>query len=391
MANDEVYRQTRKRVGPDDISPQSPFSEENPMERIRQVQEAVANHPEHEGEMPQHFNPMQNPDQGFNIQGNMPPEFQRVLQQRASMQGKEAPQFGPGDDDDDEDFTPPPVVAKKAKKAPKADRTPMRATGSEELESLLERLSEHSQWEQIQLPSKGKFYDSIPGILHLRPMTGEEEQILATPRYVRKGKAIDMIFERCIREPITTSELLSSDRTYLLIYLRGISYTPEYDVEVKCPECSMKFSHTIDLNGLEVDFCPEDFSPEDLSGVLPTTGFRYQFHLASGDDEQAVTRYRENFLKEFGDSREDDTLLYRTALLLDYIEGVKERNELNVLLKKLPINDVAHLRNVINDPPFGVNTEIGVSCAYCSADFEIDLPLEANFFFPRKKKDRTRA
>jgi hypothetical protein len=44
-------------------------------------------------------------------------------------------------------------------------------------------------------------------------MTGEEEQILSTPRWVKKGKAIDMIFRRCIKEPINTDELLSVDRT----------------------------------------------------------------------------------------------------------------------------------------------------------------------------------
>ena len=48
-----------------------------------------------------------------------------------------------------------------------------------------------------EFPSKGRFYTDIPGVLHVKPMTGVEEQILATQRIVKKGKAIDAIFRNC--------------------------------------------------------------------------------------------------------------------------------------------------------------------------------------------------
>jgi hypothetical protein len=254
------------------------------------------------------------------------------------------------------------------------------------LEDLLEQLSNKHQWEDFQFCSLGKFYKNIPPLVHIRPMTGEEEQILATPRFVKKGRAIDMIFDRCIQEKINTEELLSVDRTHLLIYLRGISYTPEYDVEIKCPECPCKFSTIINLDELEVMACPDDFDESKLTGVLPTSGFSYRYRLAAGADELEVTAYRDRRIQMFGDQGEDDTLLYRTAMLLENIEGVTERKELQVLLKKLPINDVSHLRNEINDPPFGVNTEVAMVCPSCTHEFHIDLPLEANFFFPKKKE-----
>lgn len=260
--------------------------------------------------------------------------------------------------------------------------------GSEELEELLLKLTDMNTWEEIELPSRGKFYDSIPPSLNIRAMTGEEEQILATPRHVRKGKAIDMIFNKCIREPINTQDLLSVDRTYLLIFLRGISYTPEYDVEIKCPECATSFNNVINLSAdIVVTDCPDDFGPRNLHGVLPTTGFTYKYRLATGQDEQAVTRYRENRLTNF-DQSDDDTLLYRTSILLESVENVTDRKELGLLLKRLPINDVSHLRNVINEPPFGVKTEIGIICPACTHEFKIDLPLEAGFFFPRSRSNQ---
>ena len=88
-------------------------------------------------------------------------------------------------------------------------------------------------------------------------------------------------------------------------------------------------------------------------------------------------------------SQADDTLLYRTAFLIEEIEGLSNKIEIQTLLKKLPINDVAYLRTVVNDPPFGVDTKVSINNPYTLNDFEIELPLESNFFFPKARKKTT--
>lgn len=390
--SDDVFRQSRKKISAEDIQGSSqPFADdENPLDKVRAMQQAVAKETGKEFDSPVAAPQQPRGEMPFQVTGNVPPQLREMLQQRSTPG---TPPQGPIQDDYPR-YTDNTKTSKMQKRPVSDTQVHNRnmnseGKGSPELMALIDRLTDVITWEPIELPSKGKFYDNIPGVLHVRPMTGEEEQILATPRFVRKGKAIDMIFEKCIRENIDTSELLSVDRTYLLIFLRGISYTPEYDVEIKCPECSNKYNAVINLDQVEVEHCPDVFDVNALSGVLPTTGFKYKFRLATGDDEQAITRYRDNRVKEFGDQAEDDTLLYRTALLMEFIEGVGDKHELNHLLKRLPINDVAHLRNAVSEPPFGVDTQIGQVCPYCTADFEIDLPLESNFFFPRKKKERT--
>ncbi len=263
--------------------------------------------------------------------------------------------------------------------------------GSDLLKELVAGAKESvHQFEEITLPSLGKFYDGsdgpTDGKLWIRPMTGEEEQILATPRFVKRGQAINMIFQRCMRDKFRAEKFLTIDRTYLLIYLRGISYTPDYDVEVKCPECDRKFSHTINLNDLMVEECPEDFGMP-LEDVLPTSGYAFRYRLSRGEDETHIQEYRERRIKMFGDQA-DDTLVYRTAMLLDDIEGLTDKKELQKLIAALPINDVAYIRNIVSEPPFGVDTNVEITCANCLQDFEVDLPLEANFFFPRAKKGK---
>lgn len=272
----------------------------------------------------------------------------------------------------------------------------MNQGGSLELNQILETLrSQSSIYEEIELPSLGKFYDGTDGPtdgkLHIRPMTGEEEQILATPRFVRKGQAINMIFSRCIKENFKPENLLSVDRTFLLIYLRGISYGSEYEVEVKDPETDRKFSTVIDLDTLPKENCPLDFNPP-LEDVLPKSGLPFTYRLSRGKDENELQEYRERRLKQFGDSATDDTLIFRSAQLLESIAGISSKMEIQVILKNLPIQDLSYLRSVVNEPPFGVDTKVTLLSPMSSEEFEVDLPLEANFFFPRrKKKERTQA
>jgi hypothetical protein len=376
MPPEDIYRQKRRPIVPKDLDDQdeqgfgSGIDAENPMANVEAIQSQVARELGRESAMP-----MMNPD-GPMFTGNIPPEFLQKL-------GKSSADFQV------------PEGQPKRKNPPRHMPTSAEAQGASQMSdaftSLMERLESHIVWEEIELPSLGKFYDNIPAVIHVRPMTGQEEQILATTRHVKRGKAVDMIFEKCVREfsngRIRPEELLGADRTYLLIFLRGISYTPEYDVEIRCPNCSQTFTHTINLDQLEAETCPDEFGPDSLSGTLPTSGFRFRYRLATGQDEMQVTNYREARIREFGQHADDDSHIYRMQLLLEEIEGVSDKKELSHLIRRLPVNDVVELRNVINDIPFGVKTEVGIMCEFCTFSFETEMPYEANFFFPRKRKD----
>jgi hypothetical protein len=318
---------------------------------------------------------------GIPIQGNIPPAFAAALAAAKNPSGQ--PKRGLDG-------------ISAGGEAPRPSPQQSSISGaSGHLKELLEGLRGSTTiYEEIQLPSKGRFYDGnngpTNGVVSIRPMTGEEEQILATPRFVKKGQAINMIFQKCLKEGFRPDELLTIDRTYLLIYLRGISYGPSYDVEIKCPECETKFATSIDLNNLFVEYAPDQYGPE-LRDVLPTSKLPFSYRLSTGRDEQEIQDHRDRRIKAFGDNGVDDTLIYRTAQLLNDIDGITNKAELQILLKNLPINDVSYVRNLVNEPPFGVDTNVEIVCPSCLAEFSIDLPLEANFFFPRRKKAKTQA
>jgi hypothetical protein len=316
------------------------------------------------------------PNMGVSIKGNVPPELLNKMQTD----------------------NPPPVMQQPVVESQPVMQQPYQPISPTQakyqqfadpnFENVLRKLQDFTKYEEIVLPSLGKFYKNgeapSNGVLHIRPMTGSEEQILATPKFIKKGQAINKIFESCVKEKILADSLLSADRTYILIYLRGISFTSDYEVEISCPACGARFQTAIDLNSLIVNQCPDDFNHNNLVGVLPTTKLNFRYRLATGKEELEVAEYREKRVKEYGDNVVDDTLLYRASLLLEEIDGVTNRQSLQMIIGKLPVSDVSFLRNLINDPPFGVNTKVDIMCPSCTAEFQIDMPMEANFFFPRR-------
>jgi hypothetical protein len=325
------------------------------------------------------------------IQGNMPPQFVQAMSQQRNLSREAAGEEVADVKSGFGKMKNPEQVAPKKPQFNNGDK-PLTSGLSPQAKALIDGLKPKAVYDTICLPSKGRFYDGqngpSDGILNIRPMTGEEEQILATPRFVRKGMAVNMIFQRCMQEQFRAEDLLTIDRTYLLIWLRGISYSPNYDVEVKCPFTEKKFTATINLNELNVEECPADFGP-DLQDVLPTTGYNFNYRLSTGKDEQEIQEHRDRRMKMFGDNAGDDTLLHRTAMLLNDIEGVNDKRELLTLIKHLPINDVSYIRNCINEPPFGVDTTVTLLSPYANEEFETELPLDANFFFPKRRRKET--
>lgn len=350
------------------------------------------------------------PQKGEMFQGNMPPGMKEAMEGQKAQEGQDArkaleaerkrqaeaaeaeltgePRQQPVDSSDP--GPQPQQVRERIMRGPEA----MFAHNAK-LQAALDRLEEQGvgKYETVELPSRGRFYtgDLAAGVVHIRPMTGSEEEILATPRYVRKNEAIDMIFERCIRENFDPKRLLTIDRTYLLIYLRGISYSHAYEVEVTCPDTDNKFKTTINLGELPVEYCPDDFDKGTLRDTLPKSGFDFRYRLSTGLDEQQVNAHRERRIKMLGDGAADDTLTFRTALLVEDLAGLDDEDDIQVLLENLPIDDVSYLRNVVNEPPFGVDTQVTVVSPYSANEFTLDLPLEASFFFPRfQRKKGTR-
>lgn len=256
-------------------------------------------------------------------------------------------------------------------------------------QEIIESLKNKQKFEEVVLPSRNFFYDQfnlvIDQPIHVRPMTIEEEKVLSTPRLLKSGQAIDKIFESCVYEKIPASELLSPDRVFLLFYLRGISYGPGYEVEVKCPSCNSSFQEVISLDSLHISTLGDDFNCE-LSCILPISQLEIKYRVSTGKDERNLIKYRETMVKGFGHNATDDTLIRRNVMLITQIESITNKIEIENIVNNLSLKDSSYLRDRINDPGFGIDTTVEMICPYCYNEWRLELPIDANFFFPRTTK-----
>lgn len=385
--SEEVFR-PRAKISQEEIEASKNLEKLNRTQKMRAMAERDEMNEDEDENRPE-YKPMQakNPlaDAPFKIEGNVPQEF---LDRLMSTQA----------DDDD---APKPKRQREAPSAKKPNKTKFTNEPSQDYESsdsikykaILDRLKEYShQYDEITIPSLGVFYgDEGPqdGILHVRRMTGKEEEILATTRYFREGKIVDMILENCIKEKYRPEDLLVVDRDYILVYIRGISYSTDYEVEIKCPQCEKKFTTIIELNSFTINDCPEDFDQNSLNLILPESQLQVNYKIARGKDESAVQAYKERKIKNNFDSDDDsdDTLLYRMSVLISSIEGITDKHQIMSIIESLPISDVNFLRGKISDLPFGMDTQINLECRHCGEEFDTSMPMGASFFFPRVKKN----
>lgn len=244
--------------------------------------------------------------------------------------------------------------------------------------------------EEVELPSHGYLYKDVSddvdlverGIIKVRPMTLTEEKILATTRLVRTGQAIDLVFKNCIKSNIDPKDLLSSDRLFLMFWLRGISYGHEYTFTLRCPSpaCGRQFKYTVDISKQPVkEIAPDVVEPIEV--VLPKTQAKIYYRLPRGRDEETVRKLEE---KPSAFNEIDNSTTERLKVLIDKIitpDGEElPKQQWDAFLNSLIAYDSAYLREDMIAKDAGMEPIKNIVCPYCSETFEEDIPITMDFF-----------
>ncbi|HEX3151328.1 MAG TPA: hypothetical protein VHR66_24835 [Gemmataceae bacterium] len=148
-----------------------------------------------------------------------------------------------------------------------------------------------SAWE-VELP--GGLIDASGRRLaraELRPLTGAEEDWVATHPGIPNAAAVTGVLNACLvrfddssvdRELV--KRLLVGDRDYLMLQLRCITLGDQFRAVIHCPACSAK---------MDVDFAVHDIpiEPRPRASAMHTLerdGRTLQFRLPTGSDQEAV-------------------------------------------------------------------------------------------------------
>lgn len=247
-----------------------------------------------------------------------------------------------------------------------------------------EAKSPEEEIEQIQLPSRGRFYEpgQLPeGIVRLRPITVKQEKLLAGAR--DPMAAADKVLAQCLVDcPIAPKDMLNTDRFYLILQLRAMSYGTDYEFKLSCPACSNSYTHKISLPADLKERVADESDTEPFEITLPRCGKKVALRFMRGTDLESVIKYVNQLRPDQRNPENGDPAYeYKLAIQIAAIDGVKMGmiDKLQFVGTLLGADSFA-IRNAIAERETGAFMNIAVSCPACGNRSETLLPLTNDFF-----------
>jgi len=246
--------------------------------------------------------------------------------------------------------------------------------------------------EFIDLPSKGWFYpENSPltsGKVEMKYMSAHEEDILTSTSLLQKGLVIDALMKSLlVDKTISYDDFLLGDRNALILAARILGYGKDYAVAIECPECKKKAEKIVDLEKLPVkngDFSPEHKGKNEFSLQLPATKRIITFKLLTNGDDKLVNKEAEAIQKA---TKSDILPLITTRMRASIltIDGDATKGKINQFIQEMPARDSRAFREYGTKMMPDIDMRVDFACPYCSFSNLLEIPLDANFFWPRSE------
>jgi hypothetical protein len=167
--------------------------------------------------------------------------------------------------------------------------------------------------------------------------------------------------------------------------IRITGYGADYEVEVMCPECDEKVSHTFDLSQLPIkrlEIDPISEGENLFEFELPVTKKKVIFRFLTGKDElnMSIEADRRKKKKLGGDV--DNVVTKRLLYSIVSIDGIEDKNKIATFIRNMPARDSRMLRKFMDEHEPGIDMKGWLECTSCFEHSEVNLPIGASFFWP---------
>ena len=247
--------------------------------------------------------------------------------------------------------------------------------------------------EIIDLPSRGMLYPQGHPLhgkdtIEIKQMTAKEEDMLTSRSLLQKGVAIDRVLSSIIIDKsIAADTLLIGDRNALIIAARISAYGNDYNTKVTCPSCGTTQEYSFDLNSQNVysgenvqEFITEAPTDGTFTTKLPRTGLDIGFKILTGVDER---RLIEGVELDRKNKRNHERNVTRQLLnMIVSVNGNSTSEAINYVVENLPSVDVRHLRQAYKAASPNVDLTQHFECNNCGHEQDLEVPLNADFFWP---------
>ena len=252
----------------------------------------------------------------------------------------------------------------------------------------------------VSLPSKGKLYSEDHPLfgkeeIEIKQMTAKQEDILTSKNLLKKGIAIDRFIQSMlVDQTLDIDSLLLGDKGAILVAARVDGYGPDYTTSVTCPSCSNTTDYTFDLEEQQEEMLSD--SSEVLSSELPENvtrtqegtfmlsldaGFDVEVRPLYSSDEKRLVKTMANRQKA---KLQDSAVTDQLKTMIVSIAGYDDRPTVNKAVDLMPIRAVREIREIYQKIIPSVDLKRSFSCDACDAETMLEVPLTAEFFWPKQ-------
>ena len=248
--------------------------------------------------------------------------------------------------------------------------------------------------EFVELPSKGAFYDENHPLhnqetIEIKHMTAKEEDMLTSQALLKKGLALERVISSLIIDKtINPDSLLVGDRNAIMIAARISGYGSDYTTKVACPNCAETQEYSFDLFDAQThhgepsdDLLVKPLGDGLFSTVLPRTKFEVVFRLLDGKDEKTLLSQINNARKR---NKEENAITRQLRLITVSVNGDDSPQSISYFVNNVPSLDSQHLRTAFTLATPNIDLAQHFSCNKCGYEAEMEVPLTADFFWPKR-------
>jgi len=248
--------------------------------------------------------------------------------------------------------------------------------------------------EFVELPSKGKMYPQGHPLhnqetIEIRYMTAKDEDILTSRSLLKKGLAIERLIDNLIVDRnIRAEDLLIGDRNAILIAARASAYGHIYQTRINCPACGEGTKLNFNLLkptirhggewGEEFDIQQKDNG--NYVVTLPLSKLLMEVKMLTGRDEVGMIKAAQKKSKR--ENEIEETLTGQMRFFIVSINGYTDRKTIDYVIDNVTAKETRILRNAYRELAPDLRVYRDFECKSCSHEQEMEVPFNADFFWP---------
>lgn len=246
--------------------------------------------------------------------------------------------------------------------------------------------------EFVELPTGGRYYPENHPLhnqesIEIKQMTAKEEDMLTSQTLLRKGVALERVLSSLIMDKsINTDTLFVADKNAIIIATRISGYGNEYLTNVNCPQCTVAQKYSFDLNSVKVyngedrdELGVTDNDNGTFSVILPKTEVNVTFRLLTGHDEKLLVSGME---KDKKSKTHERNVTRQIAYMVLAVNGDSSPQSIQYFVENIPAIDARHLRTAYKAASPNIDLTQTFVCSECDHEQDMEVPLNADFFWP---------